>query len=151
MHDPRLQQMWRTYQEAAFPVLRLPSGLGFVTPDVLATIGSHNDLAVTTRAGLMAFRDDFQPSWAILRDPEHADFEREAGRLHALQVLLVHEMVHQSLHQAGTRHDHDQPFIDEANRVQPLLPDFEDYPTADEGNASYWPCPIKVLRTTFGF
>lgn len=154
MLDPKLLQLWRDINARGFQgSLAPPQGLGWLTQAEREALGG--DLwGVATPMGLIGIDDRLRPSSLpaeYFNDPsKEAEVDREAAKLTAATMVLIHEMVHQALHQADVRHDHDAAFVSRALAVHGCLSEIRCYPLPNESNAAFWPCPVDVFKYRIG-
>ena len=131
--DPELSALWSNFNMQAFGGQLHPlSGIDYHVTSGADGIGAHG--VYFHRSNAIAIDEKFRYDRAkvVARD------QIETAKCDVVMMLLVHEMVHQALHQrqALKPGKHDDAFMAEAARISPLIG--VDAPTS-KTEAAGWP------------
>lgn len=131
--DPELSALWSNFNTQAFGgELRPLSGIGYDVTSGEDGIGAHGVYFHKSNAIVIDEKFRYDRAKVLAGDLV------EMAKCEVVMMLLVHEMVHQALHQRQALRPgkHDDAFMEEAARISPLI---EVEGPSSKAEAEGWP------------
>lgn len=137
--DDQLERMWTTLNEELFGGKLAP----LVAIDWGETSGANGISAhgkFIPRAKCIIIDEKFKFDEQKIREND----KKEEAKLEVAYCLLIHEMIHQSLHENGAQRpgQHGEAFLSEAQRIAARLGI-----AAPTDDVSRWPVNVQLLAT----